>query len=112
MEKHLEKEDIGYDEVYSESPHASTSDDRFSIESILMRVDDLLHMEDVDVCHRLKEENTKLQQCIATYEKHWIATMELLQEAYDCLLFFQNTLHEFDDAKEAADGDWLAYWGV
>lgn len=84
----------------------------FSIEALLKRVEEFQRRHQLDSLERLSKENSMLQQQITRYQESSSQTINLLQQVYNTVAVMQEALKECRHKELAADGDWLAFWGI
>lgn len=91
---------------------AENSSERFSIGSLVRRIDDFNQEELLLTIESLEDENELLRQQIRYYERVWYRAMDLLQTAYSSVRRIWNGSNMLKRERAKAEQQWLAYWGV
>lgn len=85
---------------------------RFSIQSLLWRIDDVQNRGHLETIYQLNRENELLREEIDQYKEFRVKTALFLQEAYGMVLFLQDALERYAHETAEAERDWLAFWGI
>lgn len=93
-------------------PCSSVYSDNFSLEDLVHKVDESMRVTQLNTIERLLRENSSLQENLTRYRRMWHGLMDLFDEVFDLALLLQGSLKECGDKISAAEGNWLASWGV
>jgi hypothetical protein len=93
-------------------PCSSVYSDNFSLEDLVHKVDESMRVTQLNTIERLLQENSSLQESLTQYRWAWHVLMDSFDEVFDSALLLQGSLEECRDKISAAEGNWLASWGV
>lgn len=97
-------------------PCSSVYSNNFSLEDLVVRVDESVKATQRETIERLENENecfrSELTKHRATYSDSWDILMELFCESFDLALVLQVAVVEFMDRRFAAERCWLASLGI
>ena len=91
---------------------SSALSDRFSIGSLIRRVEDFNLAGQLRTIKRLEDENGLLRRQIAFHNGLRDADLALLQDAYWCLTRIWQSLNVFDYELGMAQVSWFAHLGI
>lgn len=94
------------------STHDAPHTECFTIDSLIQRVEEMQRQGELNAIERLTTENSLLQHLVEQYQRHWCATIDLLERMHQALLSLQKALEKWVEEEIAAERDWLAFWGA
>jgi hypothetical protein len=88
------------------------SEEPFSIDLLLSRVEELQRSEKLETLQKLTHRNALLQQVVIDYQQQWCCTLALLEKTHEARLSVQKAMERCVNESAAAERTWLAYWGI
>jgi len=88
------------------------SNERFSIRSLIRRVEEFNCTQELSITEGLVNENELLQHQITYYEKVWQSNMDLLHRCFKSIMQIKRGLEKVDREEKRAEQAWLAYWSA
>jgi hypothetical protein len=88
------------------------SEEPFSIDLLLSRVEELQRSEKLETLQKLTHRNALLQQVVIDYQQQWCYTLALLEKTHEGRQSVLKAMEQCVNESAAAERTWLAYWGI